>query len=213
VSHAASVPEIGGASSQDRACFRPQIAPNTGNIARLCVATGTELHLVPTAWLLSRRPQPSTQPQWTTGRACSSWFMTIRRNSSMRRPSPHDGSCRARAVAVLGRRFSGRRLAHFRAMKARALEPISWQLTPIAFCASRRSPGSVVSIFPRQSVSFFMRRCANFEFEISNRQGASGDPSSFLNCDRHAFAACAFAIHFHYFGPCALLDPVQTVPA
>jgi len=24
----------------------PQIAPNTGNIARLCVATGTELHIV-----------------------------------------------------------------------------------------------------------------------------------------------------------------------
>ena len=28
------------------ALIRPQIAPNTGNIARLCVATGTELHLV-----------------------------------------------------------------------------------------------------------------------------------------------------------------------
>ena len=27
------------------ALVRPQIAPNTGNIARLCVATGTELHL------------------------------------------------------------------------------------------------------------------------------------------------------------------------
>lgn len=26
--------------------IHPQIAPNTGNIARLCVATGTELHLV-----------------------------------------------------------------------------------------------------------------------------------------------------------------------
>jgi tRNA (cytidine/uridine-2'-O-)-methyltransferase len=26
--------------------FQPQIAPNTGNIARLCVATGTALHLV-----------------------------------------------------------------------------------------------------------------------------------------------------------------------
>ena len=28
------------------ALLAPQIAPNTGNIARLCVATGTELHLV-----------------------------------------------------------------------------------------------------------------------------------------------------------------------
>ncbi len=28
------------------AVVHPQIAPNTGNIARLCVATGTELHLV-----------------------------------------------------------------------------------------------------------------------------------------------------------------------
>ncbi|MBC7783035.1 MAG: tRNA (cytidine(34)-2'-O)-methyltransferase [Burkholderiales bacterium] len=34
----------------------PQIAPNTGNIARLCVATGTELHLVrPLGFLLSDR--------------------------------------------------------------------------------------------------------------------------------------------------------------
>src|SRR6186997_3092339 len=34
--------------------LRPQIAPNTGNIARLCVATGTELHLVrPLGFVLS----------------------------------------------------------------------------------------------------------------------------------------------------------------
>ncbi len=32
----------------------PQIAPNTGNVARLCVATGTELHLVrPLGFLLT----------------------------------------------------------------------------------------------------------------------------------------------------------------
>lgn len=32
----------------------PQIAPNTGNVARLCVATGTELHLVrPMGFVLS----------------------------------------------------------------------------------------------------------------------------------------------------------------
>jgi len=28
------------------ALMQPQIAPNTGNVARLCVATGTELHVV-----------------------------------------------------------------------------------------------------------------------------------------------------------------------
>jgi tRNA (cytidine/uridine-2'-O-)-methyltransferase len=36
------------------ALIAPQIAPNTGNIARLCVATGTELHLVrPLGFILS----------------------------------------------------------------------------------------------------------------------------------------------------------------
>jgi tRNA (cytidine/uridine-2'-O-)-methyltransferase len=36
--------------------LQPQIAPNTGNIARLCVATGTELHLVrPLGFILSDR--------------------------------------------------------------------------------------------------------------------------------------------------------------
>ena len=38
------------------ALFQPQIAPNTGNIARLCVATGTSLHLVhPMGFVLSDR--------------------------------------------------------------------------------------------------------------------------------------------------------------
>jgi tRNA (cytidine/uridine-2'-O-)-methyltransferase len=38
------------------ALIAPQIAPNTGNIARLCVATGTELHLVrPLGFVLSDR--------------------------------------------------------------------------------------------------------------------------------------------------------------
>lgn len=38
------------------AVVAPQIAPNTGNIARLCVATGTELHLVrPLGFVLSDR--------------------------------------------------------------------------------------------------------------------------------------------------------------
>jgi tRNA (cytidine/uridine-2'-O-)-methyltransferase len=38
------------------ALLQPQIAPNTGNIARLCVATGTELHLVrPMGFTLSEK--------------------------------------------------------------------------------------------------------------------------------------------------------------
>src|SRR5271154_6247763 len=38
------------------ALLHPQIAPNTGNIGRLCVATGTELHLVrPMGFILSDR--------------------------------------------------------------------------------------------------------------------------------------------------------------
>lgn len=38
------------------ALLQPQIAPNTGNIGRLCVATGTQLHLVrPMGFVLSDR--------------------------------------------------------------------------------------------------------------------------------------------------------------
>lgn len=38
------------------ALFQPQIAPNTGNIARLCVATGCDLHLVrPLGFVLDDR--------------------------------------------------------------------------------------------------------------------------------------------------------------
>jgi tRNA (cytidine/uridine-2'-O-)-methyltransferase len=38
------------------ALMQPQIAPNTGNIGRLCVATGTRLHLVrPMGFVLSDR--------------------------------------------------------------------------------------------------------------------------------------------------------------
>src|SRR5438105_7838075 len=38
------------------ALLQPQIAPNTGNIARLCVASGCELHLVrPLGFVLSDR--------------------------------------------------------------------------------------------------------------------------------------------------------------
>jgi tRNA (cytidine/uridine-2'-O-)-methyltransferase len=38
------------------ALLQPQIAPNTGNVARLCVATGTELHLArPLGFVLGDR--------------------------------------------------------------------------------------------------------------------------------------------------------------
>lgn len=49
----ASLPEL-SAHSLKVALLQPQIAPNTGNIARLCVATGTALHLVrPLGFVLS----------------------------------------------------------------------------------------------------------------------------------------------------------------
>src|SRR5437763_16054128 len=46
--------------------LRPQIAPNTGNIARTCVATGTALHLVrPLGFVLSdRKLQRSAMDAW-----------------------------------------------------------------------------------------------------------------------------------------------------
>lgn len=45
-----------GPHSLKVALFQPQIAPNTGNIGRLCVATGTELHIVrPMGFVLSDR--------------------------------------------------------------------------------------------------------------------------------------------------------------
>lgn len=48
------------------ALVHPQIAPNTGNIARLCVATGTELHLVrPLGFVLSdRKLRRSAMDYW-----------------------------------------------------------------------------------------------------------------------------------------------------
>ncbi len=45
-----------GSHALSVALVHPQIAPNTGNIARLCVATGTRLHLVrPMGFVLSDR--------------------------------------------------------------------------------------------------------------------------------------------------------------
>jgi tRNA (cytidine/uridine-2'-O-)-methyltransferase len=51
------------------ALLQPQIAPNTGNIARLCVATGTELHLVrPMGFVLSDRELRRGGARWIIGR-------------------------------------------------------------------------------------------------------------------------------------------------
>src|ERR1041384_4383421 len=48
------------------ALLQPRIAPNTGNIARLCVATGTELHLVrPLGFVLEdRKLRRSAMDYW-----------------------------------------------------------------------------------------------------------------------------------------------------
>ena len=48
------------------AVLQPQIAPNTGNIARLCVATGTPLHLVrPLGFVLSdKQVRRSAMDYW-----------------------------------------------------------------------------------------------------------------------------------------------------
>ncbi len=48
------------------ALMNPQIAPNTGNIARLCVATGAELHLVrPMGFVLDdRKIKRSAMDYW-----------------------------------------------------------------------------------------------------------------------------------------------------
>lgn len=48
--------DLPASSPIELALVHPQIAPNTGNVARLCVATGTALHLVrPMGFVLSDR--------------------------------------------------------------------------------------------------------------------------------------------------------------
>lgn len=48
--------DLPASSPVELALVHPQIAPNTGNVARLCVATGTPLHLVrPMGFVLSDR--------------------------------------------------------------------------------------------------------------------------------------------------------------
>lgn len=82
------------------AVLQPQIAPNTGNIARLCVATGTELHLVrPMGFVLSDRAlKRSAMDYWPRLKLTlydddaaffarsslhQSWFFTSKANRSL----------------------------------------------------------------------------------------------------------------------------------
>jgi len=70
------------------ALLAPQIAPNTGNIARACVATGTELHLVrPLGFVLSdKNLRRSAMDYWprlrlTVHDDSSAFFDTARRDA------------------------------------------------------------------------------------------------------------------------------------
>jgi tRNA (cytidine/uridine-2'-O-)-methyltransferase len=70
------------------ALLQPQIAPNTGNIARLCVATGTSLHLVrPLGFILSdNQLRRSAMDYWprlklTLHDDTDAFFHTIRKHS------------------------------------------------------------------------------------------------------------------------------------
>jgi tRNA (cytidine/uridine-2'-O-)-methyltransferase len=79
------------------ALLQPQIAPNTGNVARLCVATGTALHLVrPLGFVLSdQKLKRSAMDYWprlkltvhddtesflTAGGSKSGWFFSTTGN-------------------------------------------------------------------------------------------------------------------------------------
>ena len=92
------------------ALLQPQIPPNTGNIARLCVATGTVLHLVrPLGFVLSdRNLRRSAMDYWPrlklvvheddqaflhalTGTRL--WLFTSKSSQSMWNASLADGDC------------------------------------------------------------------------------------------------------------------------
>lgn len=92
------------------ALFQPQIAPNTGNIGRLCVATGSPLHLVrPLGFVLSdanlRRSAMDYWPrlnltvhndddaffQATAGTRL--WFLTSKSTRSLWQADFADGDC------------------------------------------------------------------------------------------------------------------------
>ena len=92
------------------ALLQPQIAPNTGNIARLCVATGTALHLVrPLGFVLSdRNLRRSAMDYWprlqltvhddndsffATMRRIPMWFFTSKSEQSLWNVGFADGDC------------------------------------------------------------------------------------------------------------------------
>ncbi len=92
------------------ALFHPQIAPNTGNISRLCVATGTSLHLVrPLGFVLSdRNLRRSAMDYWPRLKltmhddagsffACMQqtpmWFFTSKADRSLWDTTFTDGDC------------------------------------------------------------------------------------------------------------------------
>src|SRR4051794_1856463 len=69
------------------ALMHPQIAPNTGNVARLCVATGAELHLIrPLGFVLAdRQLRRSAMDYWPRLRLTvhddAKAFMTARQSA------------------------------------------------------------------------------------------------------------------------------------
>jgi tRNA (cytidine/uridine-2'-O-)-methyltransferase len=92
------------------ALLQPQIAPNTGNIARLCVATGTSLHIVrPIGFVLSDRTlRRSAMDYWprlkltihddndsffSSIRDSPKWFFTSKAERSMWDAQFADGDC------------------------------------------------------------------------------------------------------------------------
>ena len=56
------------------ALIQPQIPPNTGNIARLCVATDTPLHLIEPLGFSITMPKCAA-PAWITGTVWTSGFI------------------------------------------------------------------------------------------------------------------------------------------
>jgi tRNA (cytidine/uridine-2'-O-)-methyltransferase len=91
------------------ALLQPQIAPNTGNVARLCVATGTELHLVrPLGFVLSdRNLKRSAMDYWPRLRLAVHddtdsffraigvplWLFSTKARTPFRDGEFHDGDC------------------------------------------------------------------------------------------------------------------------
>ena len=92
------------------ALFQPQIAPNTGNIARLCVASGTELHLVrPMGFVLGDRElKRSAMDYWPRLRLTvhddveaffgaippqQCWFFTSKAKQDLWSATISDGDC------------------------------------------------------------------------------------------------------------------------